>query len=161
MIFVYEVAPEGMGPEATRSLLLFGSGVDISNNFNSLSRFRLNASFCNNFSGLTGLGFCSSQPSTFPLSTVLINEEEPACWRAAFDIGALSALNLFKGDEPIEPVPISIAENERAAGSALLRIGEAGEPWSEVEEALRFSLSFWVVALMQEEEVGADITSPF
>jgi hypothetical protein len=74
---VREVAIEGRGPEATRLLLLFGSGVDISNNFNSLSRFRLNASFRNNFSGLTGLGFCLSQPSTFPLSPVLIDEEEP------------------------------------------------------------------------------------
>jgi hypothetical protein len=77
VIVVREVAIEGRGPEATRLLLLFGSGVDISNNFNSLSRFRLNASFRNNFSGLTGLGFCSSQPSTFPLSPVLIDEEEP------------------------------------------------------------------------------------
>jgi hypothetical protein len=69
---------------------------------------------------------------------------------------------LFKGDEPIKPVLISIAVNERVAGSASPRIGEAGEPWNEVEEeALRFPLSFWVVAFMREEEVGADITGSF
>lgn len=65
---------------------------------------------------------------------------------------------LFEGDKPIEPARLSIAEKEREVRSGSPTAGEPEQPLNEVEVVnLRFSSGLWVVALIRDVLVGAEV----